>query len=76
MLFRLHHYIINVSFDVPPNLTFQDCVYTFLICSSPILEPERHLGVTENHKRRNERCFFLIVDGEADLVIARISIQK
>jgi hypothetical protein len=74
--FQLHHYIINISFDVLTDLTFQDYVYTFFICSSPVLEPERHLGVTENPKRRNERCFFFIVNGEADLVIARISIQK
>jgi hypothetical protein len=74
-LFRLH-YIINVRFDVPPNLTLQDCVYTFFICSSPVLKPECHLGVIENIKRRNERCFFFIVNGEADLVIAQINIQK
>jgi hypothetical protein len=76
MLFQLHHYIINVSFDVPLDLTFQDCVYTFLICSSPVLKPERHLSVTENPKQCNERYFFLVVNGEADLVIAQISIQK
>jgi hypothetical protein len=69
-LFRLHHYIINVSFNVLPDLTFQDYVYTFLICSSPVPKPERHLGVTENPKRRNERYFFFIVNGKADLMIA------
>jgi hypothetical protein len=70
MLFRLYHYIIYVSFNIPPNLTFQDYVYTFFICSSPVLEPERHLSVTENSERRDERHFFFIVNGEADLVIA------
>jgi hypothetical protein len=53
-LFLLHHYIINVSFDIPPDLTFQDCAYIFLICRSPILEPKRHLGVIENLKRCNK----------------------
>jgi hypothetical protein len=54
MLFRLHHYIINVGFDVPPNLIFQDDVHVLLICSSPILLPEGHLGATKNPERRNE----------------------
>jgi hypothetical protein len=75
-LFRLHYYIINVGFDVPLDLTFQYYVYTFLICSSPDLKPERHLGVTKNPKWRSEHCFFFIVNGEADLMVARISIQK
>jgi hypothetical protein len=42
-------------------------VYTSLICSLPILEPERHLGVTENPERCDECCFFFIVNGEVDL---------
>jgi hypothetical protein len=33
MLFCLHHYIINVCFDVPPNLVFQDDVHALLIRS-------------------------------------------
>jgi hypothetical protein len=31
--FRLHHYIINVGFDVSPNLIFQDDMYVLLICA-------------------------------------------
>jgi hypothetical protein len=68
-LFRLHYYIINVGFDVPPNLIFQDDVHTLLVCSSPVLQPEGHLGVTENPERRYERCFLFVVCGEANLTI-------
>jgi hypothetical protein len=32
-LFLLHYYIINVGFDIPPNLSFQDGVYTLLVCA-------------------------------------------
>jgi hypothetical protein len=37
LLFRLHHYVINVGFNIPPNLSFQDDVYTLLICGSHVL---------------------------------------
>jgi hypothetical protein len=37
LLFRLHHYVINVGFDVSPNLSFQDDVYALLICGPLIL---------------------------------------
>jgi hypothetical protein len=69
MLFRLYYYVINVSFDVPPNLRLQDNVNALLISCSPILQPECHLGITENPKRCDERCFF-IINGKADLMIA------
>jgi hypothetical protein len=39
LLFRLHHYVINVGFDVSPNLRLQDNVNTLLICRSPIFSP-------------------------------------
>jgi hypothetical protein len=45
-------------------------MYASLICSSPVLEPECHLSVTENPERCDERYFFFIGNGEADLVIA------
>jgi hypothetical protein len=35
LLFLLHHYVINVGFDVSPNLSFQDDVYTLLVCPPP-----------------------------------------
>jgi tRNA A22 N-methylase len=36
LLFLLHHYVVNVGFDVSPNLRLQDDVNTLLICGSPI----------------------------------------
>jgi hypothetical protein len=69
-LFRLYHYIINLGFDVSPNLISQDDVYALLICSSPILQRKRHLGITENPERYDEGCFLFVVYGEADLMIA------
>jgi hypothetical protein len=38
-LFRLHHYVINVGFDVSPNLSFQDDVHALLICGPPFFSP-------------------------------------
>jgi hypothetical protein len=35
----------------------------------PVLQPECHLGITEDHKRCDERYFFFIVNGETDLMI-------
>jgi hypothetical protein len=54
MLFRLHHYIINVGLDVSSNLSFQDDMHALLIYSSPVFQPEGHLGVAENPKWRDE----------------------
>jgi hypothetical protein len=70
MLFQLHHYVINVGFDVSPNLMFQDDVNTLLVRCSPIFKPECHLCVTEDPERCDERCFFFIVNNKADLMIA------
>jgi hypothetical protein len=76
MLFQLHCYVINISFDVSPNLRLQDDENALLISCSPILQPECHLGVTEDPKWCDEHCFLFIINGETDLMIARIGIQK
>jgi hypothetical protein len=75
MLFRLHYYDINVIFDVPPNPRLQDDVNALLIRSFLILQPECHLGIIGNPKRCDGRCFFFIVNGEADLMIAEITVH-
>jgi hypothetical protein len=69
-LFQLHQYVVNVGFDVSTNLRFQDDTNALLICGSPNFHPEGHLCVTEDH----ERCFFLVINGEADLIIAQIGV--
>jgi hypothetical protein len=51
-------------------------VYTLLICSPPILKPEHHLSIAKDPEWRDECYFFLVVNGDADLMIARINIQK
>jgi hypothetical protein len=76
MLLRLHYHIINICFDISSNLIFQDDLNDFLICSSPILKAEHHLCVTEDSKWSDGRYFFFIINGDADLMIARIGIQK
>jgi hypothetical protein len=40
----------------------------------PILEIEHHLCIAEDFKWGDERFFFFIVNGKADLMIARIGI--
>jgi hypothetical protein len=75
-LFQLHYYIINISFDVSPNLRLRYDVNALLIGYSPIPQPKCHLRVTEDPKWCDEQCFFVIINGEADLMIARIGIQK
>jgi hypothetical protein len=47
-----------------------------LICSSHVLQAERHLCITKDFKWSDGRYFFFIVNGEADLMITRIGIQK
>jgi hypothetical protein len=70
LLFRLHHYIINVGFDISPNLGFQDDVNTLLICRSSNFKTKCRLCVAENSERCDERCFIFVVDSKADLMIA------
>jgi hypothetical protein len=48
--FRLHYHIINICFDVSPDLRLQDDMNAHLICGSPVLQLERHLSVTEDSK--------------------------
>jgi hypothetical protein len=76
ILFQLHYHIINICLDVSFDLSFQDDLNAPLICSSSVLQVECHLGVAEDSKWSDEHCFFFIVNGEADLMIARIGIQK
>jgi hypothetical protein len=70
LLFQLHNYVVNVSFNISPNLILQDDVNTLLIHGCPIFEPECHLCVTENLERRDERYFLFVVFSKADLMIA------
>jgi hypothetical protein len=70
VLFLLHYHIINISFDVSPNLGLQDDVNIVLISCSPVLQPKCHFGITEDPKRHDERYFLFIVTGEADLMIS------
>jgi hypothetical protein len=75
-LFRLHYHVINISFDISPNLRLQNDVNALLICRSLVLQHECHLGVTEDPKWCDERCFFFIINGKANLMIVQIGIQK
>jgi hypothetical protein len=74
MLFQLHYHIINVCLDILSDLSFQVELNAILIYSSTVLEFEHHLCVEEDSKWGDERWFFFIVNGETDLVIARIGI--
>jgi hypothetical protein len=70
MLFWLHYYVINIGFDVSPDLRLQDDVNALLIGCSPVLQSECHLGVTEDPKWCDEHYFFFIINDEAGLMIA------
>jgi hypothetical protein len=74
MLFRLHYRITNIIFDISPDLSFQDDLNALLICTSPVLETKCHLCITEDSKWSDKRCFFFVINGKADLMIARIGI--
>jgi hypothetical protein len=50
MLFQLHYHIINIGFDISPNLRLQNDLNALLICSSPVLQPECHLSIAEDIK--------------------------
>jgi hypothetical protein len=74
MFFQLHYHIINIRLDISSDLSIQDDLNALLIHSSPILE--RHLCVAKDSKWNDEHYFFFIVNGEADLMIAQIGVQK
>jgi hypothetical protein len=76
MLFQLHYHIINICLDISSDLFFRDDLNALLICSSPVHQTKFHLSIVVDSKWSDERCFFFIVNGEADLMIARIGIQK
>jgi hypothetical protein len=69
MLFQLHYHIINVCFDVSSDLSFQDDLNAFLICSAPVLKTECHLSVIVDSKWSYEHYFFFIVN-DSYLMIA------
>jgi hypothetical protein len=69
-LFRLHYHIINICFNISPQLRLQDDLNTLLICDSLVLQPKHHFSIAEDSKWSNERYFFFIVNGEANLMIA------
>jgi hypothetical protein len=68
-LFQLHYHIINICFNISSDLSFQDDLNALPISSSPVLEAERHLCVIEDSKWSDERYFFFIVNGEANLTL-------
>jgi hypothetical protein len=39
LLFRLHYYVINISFNISLNLWLQEAINALLICGSPIHQP-------------------------------------
>jgi hypothetical protein len=80
-LFRLHHDIINVGLDVPPNLGLQGGGKNTSEREPPpppppVLEAEGHLCIIEDPKWCDKCYFFFIINSKANLMIAQIGIQK
>ena len=71
------NYIINKSLDeVVFYLVFEAGLYSALVGSPGVLEPERHGRVAVGAERRDKRCLDLVVLFESDLVITRVAIEK
>ena len=71
------NYIINISLDeVVFYPIFEAGLYSVLVGSPGVLEPERHSRVAVGGERRDERCLDLIILFESDLVITRVAIEK
>ena len=68
---------INISLDeVVFYLIFEASLYSALVGSPGVLEPERHGRVAVGAERRDKRCLDLVVLFESDLVITRVAIEK
>ena len=71
------NYIINVSLDeVIFYLVFEASLYSALVGSPGVLEPERHGRVAVGAEGRDKRCLDLVILFESDLVITRVAIEK
>ena len=72
-----NNYIVNISLDeVIFYLVFEAGLYSALVGSPGVLNPERHGRVAVGAKRRDERCLDLVILFESDLVITRVAIEK
>ena len=67
------NYIINISLD---KVVFEASLYSALVGSPGVFEPERHSHVAVGVERHDERCLDLIILFESDLVITGVAIEK
>ena len=71
------NYIINISLDKAVfYLVVEAGLYSALVGSSGVFEPERHSRVAVGAKRRDERCFDLVILFQGYLVIAGVTIEE
>jgi hypothetical protein len=67
---------MNVMLDVSSDLSLQDYLYALIICIPSILLVKHRLCIAIDAKWSDECCFLFVINDEADLMIARIGIQK
>ena len=73
----IDNYIINISLDeVIFYLIIEAGLYSALVGSPDVLEPERHGRVAVGAERRDKGRLDLVVLFESDLVITRVAIEK
>ena len=71
------NYIVNISLDETVfYLVVEAGLYSALVGSSGVFEPERHSRVAVGAERRDKRCLNLVILFESDLVITRVAIEK
>ena len=74
--FGLDDHIIDVSFDVAAYLLIKAHLDGPLVGHPIVLESKGHGGIAIRTKRRDERCFDLVVLFEGYLVIAGVTIEE
>ena len=74
--FAFHHHIIYINLDIFPQLQLEHLCHHSLINGSCVLQPEWHYFVMVIPNRGNKSGFFLVVQGQRNLMITLEDIQE
>jgi hypothetical protein len=69
---RVHDDVVNIDFQVAPDLPFEAEVHTTLVCGPYVLQSERHFHIAKTAEGGDERGGGLVCTSEAYLVITQV----
>lgn len=73
---RLDEHVINICFNIPAKLVFENMVDQVLICGPGIFEMERHDPITAHQVVHIEGSLVLVIRIHLDLVVPQICIHE